>query len=57
MYASHETSLESVQRQPSLTRYAQNWGRAGDVGFVAYIDELNSTRLKHGGSQVPALFW
>lgn len=38
-YASHEPSLESVQNQPCLTRYAANWGRIGDMGWVAVIDE------------------
>jgi len=34
-YASHEPSLESVQKQPFLACYASNWGRIGDVGCVA----------------------
>jgi ribosomal protein S18 acetylase RimI-like enzyme len=34
-YASHEPSLESVQNQPYLARYASGWGRVGDVGCVA----------------------
>ncbi len=37
-YASHESSIESVQRQPYLARYALNWGRIGDVGYVASSD-------------------
>ncbi len=32
IHAAHETSLESVQNQPFLSRYATGWGRAGDVG-------------------------
>lgn len=38
MHAAHEPSLESVQQQPCLVRYAQAWGRAGDMGFAAYVD-------------------
>ena len=38
MYAAHETSLELVQKQPYLARYAQNWSRAGDMGYAAYRD-------------------
>jgi GNAT superfamily N-acetyltransferase len=34
-YASHEPSLESVQNQSYLARYASHWGRVGDVGCVA----------------------
>ena len=34
-YASHEPSLESVQQQPYLARYASGWGRVGDMGCVA----------------------
>ena len=34
-YASHEPSLESVQKQPYLVRYAAGWGRVGDIGCVA----------------------
>lgn len=37
-YASHESSLDSVQKQPYLTRYASGWGRVGDVGCVATKD-------------------
>jgi ribosomal protein S18 acetylase RimI-like enzyme len=37
-YASHESSVESVQQQPYLARYALNWGRVGDVGYVAFSD-------------------
>ena len=39
MYASHESSLETVQKQPQLSRYAIDWGRMGDMGFVAWFDE------------------
>ncbi len=37
-YAAHEPSLESVQGQPYLARYASGWGRAGDSGYVAIRD-------------------
>jgi GNAT superfamily N-acetyltransferase len=40
MHAAHEPSLEAVQKQPCLTRYVQNWGRDGDMGFVACIGNL-----------------
>jgi ribosomal protein S18 acetylase RimI-like enzyme len=39
MYAAHESSLESVQTQPTLTRYALDWGRSGDLGVVAELAE------------------
>jgi ribosomal protein S18 acetylase RimI-like enzyme len=39
MHAAHETSLESIQNQPVLSRYAVDWGRAGDVGLGAFVDE------------------
>lgn len=38
MYAAHEPSLEAVRQQDCLVRYARDWGRAGDMGFAAYID-------------------
>jgi ribosomal protein S18 acetylase RimI-like enzyme len=37
-YAAHESSIESVRQQPYLARYALDWGRVGDVGYVAVID-------------------
>jgi GNAT superfamily N-acetyltransferase len=37
-YAAHESSIESVRQQPYLARYALNWGRMGDLGYVASID-------------------
>jgi ribosomal protein S18 acetylase RimI-like enzyme len=37
-YASHEPSLDSVQKQPELARYASGWGRVGDIGCVATKD-------------------
>jgi GNAT superfamily N-acetyltransferase len=39
-YAAHESSIESVQQQPYLARYALNWGRIGDLGYVASIDTI-----------------
>lgn len=37
-YASHESSIESVRQQPYLAHYALDWGRIGDVGYVASSD-------------------
>jgi ribosomal protein S18 acetylase RimI-like enzyme len=39
-YAAHESSIESVKQQPYLARYALNWGRIGDLGYVASIDTI-----------------
>jgi ribosomal protein S18 acetylase RimI-like enzyme len=33
-YAAHESSIKSVRQQPYLARYALNWGRIGDLGYV-----------------------
>ncbi|PZO37177.1 MAG: N-acetyltransferase [Pseudanabaena frigida] len=38
MYAAHESSIEAVQKQPYLCRYAEDWGREGDMGSVAFAD-------------------
>ena len=40
-YASHESSLEAVKKQPCLAVYASNWGRFGDLGCLATKDGLN----------------
>jgi ribosomal protein S18 acetylase RimI-like enzyme len=37
-YASHEPSIKSVQQQPYLSRYALDWGRVGDAGYVTVRD-------------------
>lgn len=37
--AAHESSLEVVQQQPFLARYAAHWGRVGDCGWVAELDQ------------------
>jgi ribosomal protein S18 acetylase RimI-like enzyme len=39
MYAAHETSVASVRQQPYLARYAIEWGREGDLGYLAQIGE------------------
>lgn len=39
MYAAHEPSVEAVQKQLYLSRYAANWGRMGDMGSVALVNE------------------
>ena len=38
MYAAHELLIETVQSNPDLAHYVKDWGRSGDIGFVA-IDE------------------
>ncbi|WP_373540889.1 N-acetyltransferase family protein [Chamaesiphon sp.] len=38
MYAAHESSVEVMRQNPALNRYVKDWGRSGDLGFVA-IDE------------------
>lgn len=30
-YAAHEPSVEFIQKQPCLARYASGWGRVGDI--------------------------
>ena len=35
VYAAQQRSLIDVQKQDCLARYAANWGRRGDMGFVA----------------------
>ena len=37
-YAAHENSLEYIKAEPDLARYAANWGKAGDFGYVAQSD-------------------
>ncbi|MBD0267286.1 MAG: GNAT family N-acetyltransferase [Cyanobacteria bacterium Co-bin8] len=39
MHAAHESSLEAVKDQPALARYAAGWGRAGDMGIVALLQD------------------
>jgi GNAT superfamily N-acetyltransferase len=33
-------AIASVRQQPYLARYALNWGRIGDLGYVASIDTI-----------------
>jgi GNAT superfamily N-acetyltransferase len=35
VYAAQQRSIEDIQKQDYLARYAANWGRRGDIGFVA----------------------
>lgn len=37
-HAAHEPSVDAVRQQPSLARYAINWGRPGDSGCVVVKD-------------------
>lgn len=39
VHAAHEASPEAIKDQPALARYAAGWGRAGDMGFVALLDD------------------
>ncbi len=39
MYAVQEPSIQAVQAQDCLTRYAADWGKPGDVGFVACTEK------------------
>jgi hypothetical protein len=36
-HAAHEPDVAAVQRQPELTRYVADWGRDGDLGWVAVV--------------------
>jgi ribosomal protein S18 acetylase RimI-like enzyme len=38
VYAAQQRSIEDVQSQDYLARYAKNWGRSGDMGFVAQTE-------------------
>jgi ribosomal protein S18 acetylase RimI-like enzyme len=40
-YAAHQPSLISIRSQPYLARYAADWGRIGDLGFVAESGEIS----------------
>jgi len=39
MHAAHESEIAAVQSQACLAGYAANWGRAGDMGFVAVYEQ------------------
>jgi ribosomal protein S18 acetylase RimI-like enzyme len=41
MYAAHESSVDTVRKNPLLDRYVKDWGRNGDFGLVA-IDNTHS---------------
>ena len=36
VHAAHLDSLASAKQHPDAARYAQNWGRPGDMGWVAF---------------------
>jgi len=40
------TSSDAAKHNPALVKYAKNWGRPGDVGFVAF----ETTNLKPVGA-------
>jgi ribosomal protein S18 acetylase RimI-like enzyme len=39
-YAAQQPSIASVRELPFLARYAANWGRTGDLGCVATLDDI-----------------
>jgi ribosomal protein S18 acetylase RimI-like enzyme len=39
MHAAHESSIQNVRSNPDLFRYIKDWGRSGDLGFVA-VDNI-----------------
>jgi ribosomal protein S18 acetylase RimI-like enzyme len=38
-YAAQQPSIAATRELPFLARYAENWGRAGDLGYVAIADQ------------------
>jgi ribosomal protein S18 acetylase RimI-like enzyme len=42
MYAAHESSIATVQTHPDLFKYVKDWGRNGDLGFVAIDSNLSN---------------
>jgi ribosomal protein S18 acetylase RimI-like enzyme len=40
-YAAQQPSIASVRELPFLARYAANWGRTGDLGYVATSDNTS----------------
>lgn len=40
MYAAHESSLSVVKANPDLVRYVEGWGRDGDLGAIAFQDNI-----------------
>ncbi|AOY84192.1 GNAT family N-acetyltransferase [Moorena producens JHB] len=39
VYAAHETSLKAVKTHPILLKYVAGWGKVGDTGIVAMLDQ------------------
>ncbi len=40
MYASHEETVNDVKNNINLARYAKDWDRVGDIGFIAIDQDL-----------------
>lgn len=39
MHAAHESNLEHVKQLPELARYGQDWGKGGDCGYGAFVQD------------------
>lgn len=40
-YAAQQPSIASTRELPILARYAANWGRTGDLGYVATLNDIS----------------
>ncbi len=54
--AAHENSLQTVRSEPLLTRYAKDWGRNGDFGFLAH-HESESVKNEFVKSELVGAVW
>jgi len=54
-----ETSAQTARHNPDLAKYVAEWGRTGDIGFVAVESDTNRpigaawVRLLTGGDKLP----